>query len=410
MLSPVKMSTLEFVCENFSIGGSPSVEYLTEATFRNGKEKVSSLVPLIKNCKDVLEEMVAEVDDSYKAAKGSKNVKRKSFNSEKYWKHKCWRDLEDEISKLFGFRDCEIAPWQEKYYAGDKTFESMEMNAYVSRADRFPIDGLITDDGYYDKTHSSRMFVAFSLGLIRALEPEEILAALLHEFGHSIDPALTTITYEGTEDLVKYITDRKGKKEGSGKKNFGILILILLFGPSIYNGIKDVFIWFRNLIMGKKWVEEQKLKKVIDALEKDKLKFDRQTFSEAFADNFARMYGYAVPLATAFKKMSKDFDDRMAKWYKKDQKRQEAIVRMTLSAIKDEHKTDVHRIMALIKEYEEDLKDPNLPEPIKKAMQDDVDGLKKVLDGYMNDFYEFQNKVNKAIKESIEAKADTASK
>ena len=407
MIKPIQLPYLEFFNENFNLGESQNLEYLTEATFTGGKANADKLLPLIKVCKDILDAEIKDVDDSAAANRKDKSIKVKRFDTIAYWKNSAWRDLEDKVSEVFGFRDCEIAPWQERYGAKSKEFETCELNAYVSRADRFPIEGLITENGYYDKTHSSRMYIALSLGLIKKLEADELLAVILHEFGHSIDPALTTITYTGTDELVKYITDRKGKKNDSEKQSLsdaGVLILVTIFCfiPFIISTMKNVIDWFQRLIMGKKWFEEKQLKKVMEALKKDKGAFERQTYSEAFADNFARMYGYATPLAKGLQKLDKNFDEKLNKWVEKDHKRQEIIVGITISALKDEHKTDIHRVMNLIKEYENDLKDPNIPDDIKKAMNDDLDGLKEVLDSYMNDFGEFQNKVNKVIKESIE--------
>ena len=49
------------------------------------------------------------------------------------------------------------------------------------------------------------MEIWISLGLIKNLTSDEILAVLLHEFGHSIDPALIDIKYTETNILSKYI-------------------------------------------------------------------------------------------------------------------------------------------------------------------------------------------------------------
>ena len=54
------------------------------------------------------------------------------------------------------------------------------MNAFVYHSDRYPIDGLVTDKGFYDKTHSLVMDIRISLGLVKELTAEEIVAVLLH--------------------------------------------------------------------------------------------------------------------------------------------------------------------------------------------------------------------------------------
>ena len=51
------------------------------------------------------------------------------------------------------------------------------------------------------------MEIIVSLGLIKSLEPEEIMAAFLHEFGHNIDPANVSIEYTEVNILSKYFFD-----------------------------------------------------------------------------------------------------------------------------------------------------------------------------------------------------------
>src|SRR5699024_6241895 len=100
----------------------------------------------------------------------------------------------------------------------------------VWHSDRFPIQGLVTDKGFYDKSKSIRMNVYITLGIIKALTPEEITAALMHEFGHSIDPATVNISYVETNALAKYLTDRKGainKQESKALKEIGPIKMLM---------------------------------------------------------------------------------------------------------------------------------------------------------------------------------------
>ena len=145
-------------------------------------------------------------------------------------------------------------------------------------------------------------------------------------------------------------------------------------------------------------VQEKKLQK---ALEEDSIEFNRQTYSEAFADNFARMYGMAVPLMRGLQKISKKYDELTTSWAKREKTRQVLVIQTTVSMLKDEHKTDIHRIRALIKEYDNDINDSNLPKGVKEAMKTDRDELEKVLDMYLNNFSEAQNNINKIILEEL---------
>ena len=76
---------------------------------------------------------------------------------------------------------------------------------------------------------------------------------------------------------------------------------------------------------------------------------------------------------------------------------------MLFRSLKNEHKTDVHRIKALIREYYEDINDPNTSKEVKNQLTDDVKEVEKVLDMYLNDFDAFQNNINRIISEEIDA-------
>ncbi len=393
-----------------------SAEFYMEAVFKDGKETVTPILEAVQACKNLLTQKLQEVQDSIDANKKDKNVKIKEFDPKAYWRDPVWRTLEDSITKTFGFRYCEINPYIEKYMPSVNKFESKELNCTVYHADRYPIEGLVTDKGYYDKTHSSVMTIYVTLGLVKELDADEILAVLLHEFGHSIDPALTSITYSGTNILTKYITDRKGsltkaEKKVEEKHNFIIVILLLLYLGSI--GISLLWDNIRAIILGKEKIEQEQIDKICDAVNKDKKMFKRQEYSEAFADNFARMYGYGAVLARALSKLSKSIEADINSWSKKEHHRQALIMRITLDAINDCHKTDIHRVRALIREYKKDIEDPATPAPVKKALQQDLDELEKVLDLYLNNFSDFQNKVNKAINDELikkEKKEDSKNK
>lgn len=414
MYDVIDMKSLYPITEQFSVGKDlPSqVDYFSEAVFQDGKKTVEPLLKCFEACRNLLLDEIKAVEDSEKANKNDSQIKVKQFNPKAYWKNKVWKDLEDQVVKIFGFRYCEINPYQEKYISKEKMFESRELNCMVGHPDRFPIEGLVTDKGFYDKSHSSVMYIYVSLGLLKDLEPDEILAVFLHEFGHSIDPALTTITYAKTNILSKYLTDRKGSLTKAEKKLFKenklsetaiFLFFFLGLWALLYGWATGLF----DIIFGKKKdknkgiSEESAMKKIRAAIKKDKELFDRKNFSEAFADNFARMYGYGAVIMRSLHKLSKHNEEIINNWTKKEKMRQAMIVEMTMNALKDVHRTDIHRIHSLIREYKNDIEDPNTPPMIKKALQEDLDELVKVLDMYTNNFSEFQNKINKAIDEEL---------
>lgn len=394
----------------------------TEAVFTDGKNQLSKITECIQKAKDLLDQKINEQDESIKekanAPKYSKSkIKIKNFDPTAFWRDQVFKDLEDEIQKVFGFRSVEIQPFIEKYNSKDKQFQTRTMNAFVYHSDRYPIDGLVTDKGFYDKTHSLVMDIRISLGLIKALDSEEILAVLLHEFGHNVDPAIVDINYSTINALSKYLTDRKKdltkseeKALKENKSKFGMLILLPLIWMGIIYGIvkiSDFLSWIKEKIIGKDKAIEKDLNKIKKVLSKDNEEFNRQNYSEAFADNFARMYGFGPKLMSALKKMNDDNDDAINSIYKKDIDRRKAIISITIDCIKDVHKTEIHRIHSLIKEYKNDIADPNIPNKVKEGLKEDLKELENILDQYLNHKDEFQKRVNNLINDELNTAAGT---
>lgn len=371
----------------------------SEAVFASGKETVKPLLDYIQKIKDELDNQIQAQEIGHIEKRDGKDVKVvKEFDPTKFWKNQLFKELENEISKIFGFRYVSINPYIEKYLSEEKVFESKIMNCEVYKSDRFPIDGLVTDKGFYDSTKSMVMNIYISLGLLKDLTAAEILAVFLHEFGHSIDPALTTIQYTEVNILSKYLTDRKTslskeEKKFLNKRKFNIFTYMANIANNIKFNIFDIFFGNKRT--------DKRLEKIRQMVENDKDKFNRQSNIEAFADNFARMYGYASPLMSGLKKCDKSMDDRLRSRFKREKARQKAILSMTEETLKDVHKTNLHRIHALVKEYKNDLKDPNISNEVKSQLREDMKELEIILNSYMNDFDEFQNTVNKVIHEEL---------
>lgn len=399
----------------------------TEAVFANGKSQVLPLVETIQKIKDLLESEIKQQDDTVKevsdARKKRKNgepiktmSKVKQFDPKSFWKNTLFKELEDQIGSIFGFRNVEIHPYIEKYNSSDKTFQSRIMNCEIYHTDRYPIEGLVSDKGFYDKSKSLMMQIRISLGLVRSLNAEEILSVLLHEFGHSIDPALVDIKYTEMNILSKYLTDRKhaiNKSENKmlNKRKLSEIDIILI--PALVVlvglGISRLISFIKEKIDGKEKTEQKKLDKIKKLIDADKGKFDRQNYSEAYADNFARMYGFGPQLMSALKKLSSEQNRLLNSRYKKEKDRQEYIIYITGLLIDDVHKTDIHRIRNLINEYNKDINDPNTSPVVKKQLQDDLSELEKVLNEYLNNFSDFQNRVNSIINEELSKVKDDSS-
>lgn len=373
-----------------------STEIFTEAVFREGKETIKPIEEQFQVIKDLLEKEL----DRNQIRKDTK------FNPEKFVKNPVWKELENRMVKIFGFRNINIMHWNERYLAQDKDFESMEMNCYTWPTWRYPIDGIVTDKGIYDSTKSINTQISYSLGTIQKLSAGEITAVFLHELGHNIDPALVDITYTKTNILSKYLTDRKGKistqeekivsKYKGGKLKF-LADLVVIGAFTIFMLIPIII----NAIKGMLWNPEKAKNEIKAALADDNEKFSRQTNAEAFADNFARMYGYGPQLMSALSKMKKYHDNHRNSRIQKEKERQKIYAEIILWSLKGEHKTTVHRAHNLIKEYEADLKDPDIPANVKKAIKEDLDELNKLLDSYLNSSDKFANQVNQIIIEEL---------
>lgn len=417
MINPIQLSTTiseKSFFESLSID-SPDLNFesldnklFQEAVFSDGKKSVYPLVEKVQAVKDRLDELIKEQDDSISAKKEGKSKNIKYFDPKAFWKDNTWKEFEDEIYKIFGFRSVNISPFIESYNSKDKIFQSKMMNCFIFSSNRFPIEGLVTDKGFYDKSRSINIDIRVTLGLVKELSAEEVVAVFLHEFGHAIDPALVDIKFTEINILSKYITDRKGainkdekkyKSKLSGILIGSIIYLILLLGIYVLPGIIETV---KKLFMGKDKYEQSKIDKIKKLVQKDKDKFNRQNYSEAFADNFARMYGFGSHLMSGLKKLSKDMERQMRSRYTKERTRQKVILTLTEYSLRDVHKTDIHRIRNLINEYKIDINDPNTSPEVKKQLQDDLKELELVLNEYLNNFNEFQNRINKAINEELE--------
>lgn len=372
-------------------------DYFSEAVFKDGKKSVEAVEKAFEAIKAELE---LEIETQKKSRK-----KEDRFNPEKFFKHEVFKKLEDVLMDIFGFRSVIIEPLQEKYDRKNDEFESKMMNAFIYNMDRYPIEGLLTDKGFYDKSKSTYIHIILTLGIIRNLEANELTAVLLHEFGHGIDPALVTISYTDTNILTKYLTDRKDKltdKEKERKKNLSrsvILAIIYLLAFSI----PIIWDWVSKRIFGKDKVREDKMKRIKYVIKKDKDKFNRIEMAEAYADNFARMYGYGPELMKALKKLNKENFKGLSR-IKIEALRETVLLGITVSMIKDEHKTDIHRIKNLIKEYENDINDKKTPKKVKEQMEEDKKELELILKSYTEDFDEFQNLINKTLLEELDKK------
>lgn len=386
------------------IGGYDK-NFFQEAVFTKGKEKLK------------------KIDDAWRPLQEKLRVevetKKKEFNPEKFHSDKLWKNLEDTVKEVFGFRHVSIAPVKEQYQNDTDYF--VYVNAYTQTSNRYPIDGLVTEEGFYDKTHSLVSQVYFGCKLLMMMTAEELTAIFLHEMGHNIDPALVDINYSNINEYSKYMEKTEKNKPDANpfaqlkinpKAIFLCLFSIFMyFGAYALAGITAVGAAVTSIVSNLKYynpffrnaerVAGKLAKETANDIKKKGL-FTKEHNIEAFADNLPRMYGYAHHLLTGLNKMQKLCDDKMLEMkYGKNalnrknvEKLRGQLFAITMSsAIKNVHKTEIHRYYSILKEYQKDLQDKNIPANIKKEIKYDMDQVLKVADEYFNSPDVVKNKI-----------------
>lgn len=426
MYNPISISVNESILESFNIDILPEKNedsVYTEAVFQNGKAKLKKAEEIMQKIKDELESEIKKQIDGDKS-KNEKTVKNSKFDPKRFWKNPLWKEFEDEISKVFNFRSVIINPYIEKYNSKKDQFESNELNAFTYSMDRYIIDGLITDDGLYDKTRSIILEVYISLGIIRTCTAGELIAMLLHEIGHNIDPALVSVSYTGTNILCKYLTNRNPESKKSEKHFFNkfnihndsnfikFFTTLNVVSNSVKIKLKNILRPILSLNPFSKLMDKMDNKKydklankIMNIVSKDKIQFNYQEYTEAFADNFARMYGYGNELSKLLKVTTDDTVNQIHNdpWFKKEYSRREAVVStVILSPLNGSHKTDIHRIKAMIREYDKDINDPNIPDKVKEYLKEDKKSCEDVLNEYLNNKDEFYKRIYNIINDAID--------
>lgn len=364
----------------------------TEAVFKNGKEKIKPI-----------EEAFAELAIVYKNMERSLKNKVSNNKIKEFYKHDAWKNLEKNIIEIFGIRSVIFEPMSVRA-SRPKGSTWLNCYTYTNLYDRFPVDGLLTDDGFYDKSHTLSTQMSISQELFAECTPAEVTAIFLHELGHNIDPALIDINYTGIDILVdsllgKKVSSSKLKKLKNRYNIGGSEIMILLYLLIYLIPITAAII----LAIIKRFESKEKKLERIKKLLKSAKEFNRKNNTEAYADNIARMYGYGSDLMSGLRKLGINNDELMLYSYKNKAKRREKVILdIYENYLKDVHGTDVQRIIALIKEYEDDLNDPSIPKGTKKWMEEDKKKLEEVLDAYINDKDKMKSNINKMIKDAMQ--------
>ncbi len=117
----------------------------TEAVFAKGKKQTREIEPYIEKVQNRLKEIMA---------------KDGKVNLEKFWKDTCWRDLEHKLQDTFGFKTIVFDLIDDNATKRGKKINLPTLNVWIQSLARFPIEAIVTDEGFYDKSRSMEAFVS----------------------------------------------------------------------------------------------------------------------------------------------------------------------------------------------------------------------------------------------------------
>lgn len=316
-----------------------------------------------------------------------------------------FKDLENEFNNVFGFHSTVLdfvytfdgVGNYNQGKDGDRSgYDYGMINAWTYVGQRYYIDGLLSEDGgFYDSTHSLNFHMEIYPHAFVALTSRELLAVILHEVGHNLDPALVDIGYQETNELVNYLGNKTTDEHVYRWIKLHLEDIPLL-GPFIAA--------FRTAVSGTKNYEDR-LKKATENQLNLNQGWNYSNSIEAFADNIPRMYGLGKDLISGLVKIGDDMD-AVEGWsfsYLENLRQNEILACMAAMAdMNEEHATIIHRIKSLLMEYDKELADPKLHAPLRKRIQEDRDGVNALLQQLLNSPNEVKRKAYNIINTTID--------
>nr|DAW63328.1 MAG TPA: hypothetical protein [Caudoviricetes sp.] len=316
-----------------------------------------------------------------------------------------FKDLENEFNNVFGFHStvldfvytfAGVGNYNQGKDGDRSGYDYGMINAWTYVGQRYYIDGLLSEDGgFYDSTHSLNFHMEIYPHAFVALTSRELLAVILHEVGHNLDPALVDIGYQETNELVNYLGNKTTDEHVYRWIKLHLEDIPLL-GPFIAA--------FRTAVSGTKNYEDR-LKKATENQLNLNQGWNYSNSIEAFADNIPRMYGLGKDLISGLVKIGDDMD-AVEGWsfsYLENLRQNEILACMAAMAdMNEEHATIIHRIKSLLMEYDKELADPKLPAPLRKRIQEDRDGVNALLQQLLNSPNEVKRKAYNIINTTID--------
>lgn len=359
-----------------------------EAVFNNGREKIKPI-----------EESFGKIAEVYK----SKPI-NDADGSRAFYKDESWKYLEKNIIETMGVRYVDIAHMSIKSKIASKPY--LNCTTYVRTQDRFFIDALVNENGFYDTTHTLSTMIDISMELFEICTPAEITALFLHEMGHNIDPAVKDIKYAGTNALIDYLIEgrinnnKNTIKNALKTNNIGSKLLLNIMGMYDSSSIK-IMNFFDKLFSSPKVNRWNNAMDKIKQLLNEGKERNKSNNKEMYADNFARMYGYGSEIASALRKISDNTSDIFEELNKRNKDREYEILEIYKSLLSGVHGHDVQRLRSLIKEYDKDINNEDIPIETRKWLREDRNKLYKVLDMYTKDKDTLKSRINRMINDSM---------
>ena len=299
------------------------------------------------------------------------------------------KELELLLQKEFGFGWIDINIDASAYINAVTVPNSAIIGKITRSIPQLPVEH---GGRYYDSNHERFVFINFTAGTIAKLEPDEIMAIMLHEIGHVFDITLTTFLV----DLVLWIL---AASNGVGAI-FGRIIeplktLITLKGLQwldylIIPAILKNLLFIGNTALSKVLGPLGGVTQIASICTTAMQNFSLKSFvpfanfaGERFADSFVTAYGYGDALIRALDKVDqKSYSTGTNKFFEVWSWSGGALI-VPLMILIDPHPETQTRCKMILEDCEKAMKDPTMPKKMRPIAQQRYKIAKKAYENYL---------------------------
>lgn len=355
-------------------------EFFTEAYY--GKSNT------LKECEDVLGNIITML----KANKFA-DINKTEYNNE----------LCSLLKKQFGFKSV-IIYWNSSNISNAATL----VNSHVCGTILGKGNDVKSKNGYYDNTHTTKLDMIINTGIITRtnITAEELLAIILHEVGHNFEYSIYNVL-GFTMDILSGISSNR--LENVASKLLGEVISsdmlkdatmsVFTFPDRVIRSVRPLHVFFDNL--GKTLLNAASYIGLVSApIALPIVALTSILFSpivsvlyfvprkrEEYADSFAAIYGYAVPLSTAFIKLFDGFPTDIKK-ATSDSEFLSILYDIgycnnMLALNMEGHGSNEQRIKKMINVLESEINSSKLPREMKNDLMEEKNRLEKIYNNMM---------------------------